>query len=106
MSYIDLVDSDQKMGDSFAAKEHFKNFYKQRFLGILDFMLVNSRMVWNMTLELDGLIRQKYKNKLERMCCLLNWVDPGKNEPESDNKWHCFDDHFPTTLDLTSQTQK
>ncbi len=36
---------------------------------------------------------------------MSNWIDPGKKEMESDNDFHCFDNHFPNAIDQTSQKQ-
>ncbi len=78
-----------KIGRGFAAKGRFKNWYKQGFLGILDFMLINGRVAWSMSAEMDGVTRQKINNKNWQVYVLedlSNWVDPLDKDVEPENE--------------------
>ncbi len=49
MGNVDLVDFDKKIKESFTEKSYLKKWYKKGHLGIIDFMLVNSCIAWNMS---------------------------------------------------------
>ncbi len=57
MGYVDLVDFDKKIGGLllFTEKSWFKKWYKKGYLRIMDFMLVDGCVAWNMTSKLKGL---------------------------------------------------
>ncbi len=62
MGYVAVVDFDKKIGGSFTHKSHFKKLCKKGFLGILDFMLVNGCVEWNMSAQIKGIIRDMVNN--------------------------------------------
>ncbi len=92
-----------KNGGEFAAKGRFKKWYKQGFLGILVFVLVNGRVERNMSTEIDGIIRQNVNNANWRVYVeeeMLNWMDPLDEDVESEQKEeHDFGEPFPVTID-------
>ncbi len=62
-----------KNGCGIVEKDNFKKWHKHECLGILNFMLGNERVAWNMFTEIDSIIRKKCKKlKLESLRC---WVD-------------------------------
>ncbi len=78
MGFIELVDFDEKFGGSFIDNSHFKKWYKKGFLEVLDFMLVNSCVAWNMSAEIKGIIRDLVKNAEWRVYVpenKLDWVN-------------------------------
>ncbi len=86
MGYVNLVDYDKKIGGGFTARPHFKKWYKKGFLGNLDFMMVNGRVAWNMSCDIQGIIRTKLNNRMWRVCVadlMLQWRDP--QEPVQNN---------------------
>ncbi len=101
MGYVDLIDFDKKIGGLLTEKSHFKKWYKKVYLGIMDFMLVNSHVAWNMSVKLKGFFRTTLNNATWRMYIakhILNWKDPSKeiespillpstidNQPPKDN---------------------
>ncbi len=52
MSYLDLIDYNKKIGERFTARPHLKKWYKQGYLGVLNFMLVNRQVAWNMSYKI------------------------------------------------------
>ncbi len=50
MGYVDLVDY-EKFWRIFLGENLFQTFYKKGFLGILDSMLVNGQVAWNMSAD-------------------------------------------------------
>ncbi len=46
----------------------FQKMVQKSFLGILDFMLVNGWVAWNMSCEIPGIIKKKLNNRLWRVC--------------------------------------
>jgi hypothetical protein len=47
MGSIDRSDQMRAHGGGFSNHNHFKKWYKQVFLGVLDVMLINSFLGWN-----------------------------------------------------------
>ncbi len=67
-----------KIGGGFSAKGNFKKWYKQGFHGVLDYMLVNRRVAWNLSAEIDA-IKQHKNNAIWRVFAaeeMLKWTDP------------------------------
>ena len=54
MGAVDKGDQIRLLGGGFAAKSHFKKWYKKCFMGILDFMMLNAYIAWNLTVEETG----------------------------------------------------
>jgi len=50
MGGVDNIDK-EKNGGSFPRKTQFKKWYQMGLLGILDFMTVNGKMAWNMSVN-------------------------------------------------------
>ena len=46
---MDNVDKDKKIGSLFQKKAMFKKWYLTGLMGLFDFMLVNGRIAWNMS---------------------------------------------------------
>jgi hypothetical protein len=51
MGGVDKGDQMRMHRGGFASKAHFKNWYKKQFFGILDCMLLNARVAWNLAAE-------------------------------------------------------
>ncbi len=88
IGYIDIVDFGKKNGGGFAVKGNFKKWYKQGFLGTLDFTVVNGKVVWNMSAKHDGILTHKVSNKNWRMLVakeMLNWIDPLNKDIKSED---------------------
>ncbi len=86
MGYVDLDDYDKKIGGGFTARPHFKKWYKKGFLGVLDFMMVNGRVAWNMSCDIQGIITTKLNKRMWRVGVadlMLQWRDP--QEPVQNN---------------------
>ncbi len=64
MQYVDLVDYNQKLEANLQQKVISENVIKG-FLRILDFMLINEWVAWNMALDVSGIMKEKEDN--------LNW---------------------------------
>ncbi len=78
MGYFDLVDFDKKIGRLFTENSCFKKQYKKGYLGIMDFMLVNTCVAWNMSANLKGVFRTTLDNATWRTYVakhMLNWND-------------------------------
>ncbi len=58
MICVDLFDYD-KIGVLITAKSLFKKWYKQGFLEIMDFILVNILVAWNMSMDISSFIQEK-----------------------------------------------
>jgi hypothetical protein len=61
---VDKGDQSRMHLGGFARKAHFKKWYKKSFFAILDCMLLNSLISWNLSAEMDGLERshlQRYE---------------------------------------------
>ncbi len=69
MGYVDLFIGWlwQKIGGPFMTKSHFKNGTKRGFLGILDFILVNRCVSWNLSSEISGIMLEKVDNSYCRV---------------------------------------
>jgi hypothetical protein len=63
MFAVDKGDQSRMHLGGFARKAHFQKWYKKSFFGILDCMLLNSWIAWNMSMEEMPLLR---RNKFER----------------------------------------
>ncbi len=101
MGYVDLVDYDKKIGGGFTSRPHFKKWYKKGFLGILDFMMVNRRVAWNMSCEIPGIIRKKLNNRMWRVCVadlMLQWNDPHDASNDSTNIFEIVAEHKQQNL--------
>ncbi len=83
-----------KFGGIFAAKGDFKQWDKQRFLEILDFMHVNGKLSWNMSSDKVNNLEQKvYVAGL-----ILNWLDLLEQKIESDDDEFSANGHFPVAI--------
>ena len=51
MGSVDCVNQCREVGRGFAAKLHYKKWYKQTFFALLNFMLLNGWFRWNMGVE-------------------------------------------------------
>jgi hypothetical protein len=51
MYAVDKGDQKRAQFGGFSVKAHFKKWYKKQFLGILDCMLMNGHVGWNMSTE-------------------------------------------------------
>ncbi len=68
----------KKIGGGFTSWHHFKKRYKKGFLAILDSMLVNRWVAWNMSCKIPEIIWKKRNNRMWRVCVanlLLQWKD-------------------------------
>jgi len=89
---VDKGDQMRLHGGGFARKAHFQKWYKRSFMAIMDFILLNSLIAWNMAVEEESqLHRQKFSRHdfytwiAEE---LLHYQDPARRqqrEPLSPN---------------------
>ena len=49
MGGVDNLDKDKCIGGSFTGRAMFKKWYRMGLMGIFDFMVVNGRQAWNMS---------------------------------------------------------
>ncbi len=90
MNYFDLVDYNKKIRGGFTARPHFNKWYKRGFLVVVDFMMVNRQMTWNMSCDIPGIIHEKMNSCLWRVYMadvMLQWKDPHEiscDPPEDD----------------------
>ncbi len=66
--YKGCDDFEKEVGGSFTEKSCFKKWYKKVYLGIINFMRVNSLNAWNMSATLKGAFRTTLNDK-ENVCC-------------------------------------
>ncbi len=66
MRYADLVDFVKKKEDCLQKKVVSRND-KKGYLGVMDFMMVNNRIAWNMSAKLKGVFRTTLNNSTWRM---------------------------------------
>lgn len=52
MGDVDNMDTDKKIGGSFTAQTMFKKLYRFGLMGVFNFMLVNGRQAWSMSMLL------------------------------------------------------
>jgi hypothetical protein len=65
MGGVDRADQMRMCFGGFAGHGHFKKWYKKIVMGVLDCMLINARLMWNMSVDSEIGRSQKRKN-LER----------------------------------------
>ncbi len=78
MLYVELVDYDTKL-EVFLLLKVISNDDTKVFLGILNFMLVNRCITWNMTSKISGILQENVDNYNLIVYIaefMLNWVDP------------------------------
>ncbi len=59
MGFIDMVNFDKRSEVHFQPRDTSKNGTRKDFWKILDFMLVNEKVAWNMSTYTIGIIRVK-----------------------------------------------
>jgi len=62
---VDKGDQHRVTGGGFAQKAHYKKWYKKAFMAILDCMLLNTYVAWNMSVD-DRRVRQLGRQKVSR----------------------------------------
>ena len=83
---VDKGDQIRLHGGGFARKAHYKKWYKKSFFAVLDCMLLNSLIAWNLAVEREpGLYRQKF-NRHDFYAWIaetfMTYFDPNARSPE------------------------
>ena len=83
---VDKGDQIRLHGGGFARKAHYKKWYKKAFFAVLDCMLLNSLVAWNLAVEREpGLYRQKF-NRHDFYAWIaetfMTYSDPNAKSPE------------------------
>jgi len=86
MFEVDKGDQIRLHGGGFARKAHYKKWYKKSFFAVLDCMLLNSLIAWNLAVEREpGLYRQKF-NRHDFYAWIaetfMTYFDPNARSPE------------------------
>jgi Transposase IS4 len=98
---VNKGDQMRVQGGGFASKAHFKKWYKKQFLAILDCMLLNSLVAWNLACEERSRLNDKMQ--LKRFQFMSSVAQSMLDFPDEDSKLPGTTKHLPP---LTSGSKR
>jgi hypothetical protein len=64
-------DKDKKIGAAFTKKALFKKWYLMGLMGLFDFMFVNGRVAWNMSVNDERCSHRRFVLSNSEFCCIV-----------------------------------
>ncbi|CAB9498182.1 unknown protein [Seminavis robusta] len=95
---VDKGDEMRAHFGGFSTKAHFKKWYKRVFLAILDVMLMNAHIAWNLSVQEKTSPRNALKRHEFMLFvaeCLLDYNEPEAADPDNTPENDPMKDHLP-----------